>query len=145
MERPVLAWAVAPLLHHGVRHLAANVLALAVAAPVERRVGTRWTLALLAVAGYLPLFAEGLKLAALAGDPHVGAYGASAFAFGLLGSGLVLDKERDPRWWLVVLTGVAAALVVSFDVVMGLDAPLTVNVGHLGGLLAGAGIGALAD
>jgi len=145
VDHPWLAWALAPALHHGVAHLAGNVAVLAVAAPVERRLSARQTLALLLLAGFLPLYAEGAKLAALAADPHVGAYGASGYAFGILGCGLVLGGPNTPRWWLVRLGGVAAALVVAFDLLTSFGAPLAVNVGHLGGLLAGSAVGAFAD
>ncbi|MFB6121373.1 MAG: rhomboid family intramembrane serine protease [Halobacteriaceae archaeon] len=149
VRAPWVAWPLAPVLHQRLGHLAANAAVLYVAAPVEARIG-RWDAAGLFLAGgVLPLYVEGAKLWLLAGDPHVAAYGASAFGFGLLGCGLALALDADwtltPRWWLVTLTGVAAVLVVTVDVVTALGAPMAMNLGHLGGLLAGVAVGVATD
>jgi membrane associated rhomboid family serine protease len=147
VTHPELAWALAPFLHQTLRHALANVVVLALAAPVEARLGRRATLGLLLAAGYLPLFLEAATLGAATTAPHVAAYGASAFGYGLLGGGLVVVLRRgsaDPRLWLVAVAGVAAVLTVALDVLTSLGAPLAVNYGHLGGLAAGGVAGRVA-
>jgi membrane associated rhomboid family serine protease len=146
VAHPELAWPLAPFLHRGVGHLAVNVVVVALAAPVERLLGRARFVGLLACAGFLPLYAEGAKLALLDDATHVAAYGASGFAFGLVGCGLAAQARRDarltPRWWLVVLAGVAAVLAVLANVAeTALTGPLALNLGHLGGLVAGLGFG----
>lgn len=147
VEHPWVVWPLAPFLHRGVGHVALNLAAVYVAAPVERRLGASRYVALLFAAGYLPVYAEGVKLAVYGNSPNVAAYGISGFAFGLLGYGLVTHVgstwRLTPRWWLVVLGGVSAVLAVLQDALLAVGDPVSLHLGHLGGLLVGAGFAAL--
>jgi membrane associated rhomboid family serine protease len=140
---PEAAWPAAALLHRGVGHLAANVAVLYVAAPVEDDLSLREYLAVLVVTGYLPLFADGLKLELLGNTAHVAAYGASAFGYGLLGVGLVTFGRRGRvtrREFLILLLGLLSVVGVAANVVRGVFDPLSLELGHLLGLVFGAGL-----
>lgn len=138
-----VAWPLAPFIHKGVFHVAGNVLMLYVAAPVERELSGSRYLGLLFLAGYLPVYADGLKLAVFGNEPNVLSAGASAFAFGLLGFGLVKSWGRDwqlsPRWWLIALGGVSGVIVVLENLIMTIASgnPVTLHLGHVGGVLVG--------
>lgn len=146
---PLLAWPVAPFVHYGVKHFAANVVGLYIAAPVEGTLSKGQYLGLVVLAGFLPVYADGAKLFYLGSEPHVAAYGASGIVFGLLGCGLASrigsEWRLTARWWLIVFLAGAAILAVGWNmIVAALGDPISLNLGHLGGLLAGLAIGYLA-
>lgn len=142
---PWLVWPIAPFLHRGVGHFAVNVLFIYIAAPVEDRLSKLQYLRLLFLAGFLPLYADGLKLVIFGQEPHVAAYGASGFVFGLLGYGLAAQMGNEwqltPRQWLIVLGGVAGVIVVLKNGVLAMGDPVALHFGHLWGLLVGIGFG----
>lgn len=142
---PWIVWPVAPFLHRGLGHFVANIAFIYIAAPVEQRLSKLSYLGLLLFAGFLPVYVDGLKLALLGDEPHVAAYGASGFAFGLLGYALAayLDTEwrLTPRQWLIVLGGVAGVIMVLKNGVLAIGDPVSLHLGHLGGLLVGMGFG----
>lgn len=142
-----ITWPIAPFIHRGVGHFAANVLFIYIAAPVEHRLSKRRYLGLLFLAGFLPVYADGLKLLLFGSEPNVAVMGTSGFGFGLLGYGLATNLGTDwrltPRWWLIVTIGVAAVLEVVRNGVLSIGDPLSLNIGHLGGLLVGLGLGYL--
>lgn len=145
IHHPWLVWPVAPFLHRGVFHFIANAGFLYLAAPIEQRITTRQYLLLLVCAGFLAVYADGVKLALLRSQPHVAAYGASGLAYGLLGYGLSrpvgTEWELTPREWLIAIAGVAACLAVARNCLSAIGDPLLLNIGHLGGLVVGVLIG----
>lgn len=138
---PWLVWPIAPFLHRGIGHFAVNVLFIYIAGPVEERLSKLQYLGLLLLAGFLPVYADSLKLAIFGQEPHVAAYGASAFGFGLLGYGLAAQMGTEwwltPRQWLIVLGGVAGVIAVLKNSVLAVGDPAALSLGHLGGLLVG--------
>lgn len=142
---PWLVWPVAPFLHRGIGHFAANVAFIYIAAPVETRMCKIQYVGLLLFSGFLAVYADGLKLAVFGSEPHVAAYGASGFAFGLLGYGLSsiagTDWQLTPRWWLIVACGISAIILVIKNSVLAIGNPISLNIGHLGGLLVGVLLG----
>ncbi|WP_302082645.1 rhomboid family intramembrane serine protease [Salinibaculum rarum] len=140
-NHPWLVWPVAPFLHRGIGHFAANVAFIYIAAPVETRMSKVQYVGLLLFSGFLAVYADGLKLAVFGSEPHVAAYGASGFAFGLLGYGLSSIADTDwqltPRWWLIVACGISAILLVIKNSLLAVSDPISLNIGHLGGLLVG--------
>lgn len=144
-NQPWIAWPLAPFLHRGFQHFAANVAGIYVAAPVEQHASKRQYLGLLVLAGFFSLFADGVKLTLLASERHVAAYGASGFTFGLFGYGLAAPVGSEwrlpPRWWLIVLGGVAGIIAVLKNVALSVGDPVSLKLGHLGGLLVGLAFG----
>lgn len=86
-----------------------------------------------------------MKLTLLGSEPHVAAYGASGFAFGLFGYGLAAQVGSEwrltPRWWLIVFGGVAGIIAVLKNVALSVGDPVSLELGHLGGLLVGLVLG----
>lgn len=142
---PWLVWPIAPFLHRGMGHFAVNVLFIYLAAPVEERLSKLQYFGLLFLAGFLPVYAGGLKLVIFGQEPHVAAYGASGFGFGLLGYGLAAQMGTEwrmtPRQWLIVLGGVAGVIVVLKNSVLAMGDPVALPLGHFGGLLVGISFG----
>lgn len=149
VNHPWLAWPLAPFIHKGLGHFGANVAAIYIAAPVELGLSRFQYLGLLILSGFLPVYSDGLKLAVFGAEPNVAVYGASGFALGLAGFGLVKaaysDLRLTPRWWLIVLIGIAGVAIVLKNIVLTIVAgdPVTLHLGHLGGLLVGLGLALL--
>lgn len=141
VHHPMIAWPVAPLLHKGISHFAANILMIYLAVPVENQLSKLEFSGVILFAGYFPIYLEGWKLSVLGETPHIAAYGASGFAFGLFGYGLIIQLRRDmsltPRWWLIIGAGFSGVLLVLMDLISGIGNPISINLGHLGGLFTG--------
>jgi membrane associated rhomboid family serine protease len=117
----------AAFLHYGPFHLLMNMLALWwFGTLLEQRIGSGKFLLLYVVSG---LAGSAGALIASPLDPTVGASGA---IFGILGAGLVLERQRD-----YVFGGSALGIIV-------INLVLTVSIanisigGHIGGLIGGA-------
>lgn len=67
--------------------------------------------------------------------------GTSGFGFGMLGYGLAVHVGSDwrltRRWWLIATLGGVAIMEVLRNVLFAIGDPLSLNIGHLGGLIVG--------
>src|SRR5919205_1497709 len=117
----------AAFLHYGPFHLLMNMLALWwFGSLLEQRIGSGKFLLLYLVAG---LAGSAGALVASPGTPTVGASGA---IFGILGAGLVLERQRD-----YVFGGSALGIIV-INLVLTISIP-NISIGaHIGGLIGGA-------
>jgi len=153
---PALAWALSPLLHRDVGHLASNVLVVAVVGTVvEGRFRRRDYVAFLLAAAVLAALGGYLSKAAFTMRP-VTAYGASGLAYAVAGYALslpVLGTSLDANAFSVhgvlarttagervaAIFGVAATVTVAVDVATGPYLAFDwLNGAHLVGLLVGA-------
>jgi membrane associated rhomboid family serine protease len=117
----------AAFLHYGPFHLLMNMLALWwFGSLLERRIGSGKFLLLYLVSG---LAGSAGALIASPLDPTVGASGA---IFGILGAGLVMERQRD-----YVFGGSALGIIV-INLVLTFSIPNISIGGHIGGLLGGA-------
>lgn len=126
------------LIHAGFTHLLFNMWALYVLGPqVEREVGPGPYLAL-----YLSCAAAGSALAVVLGNPRDVTVGASGAIFGLFGVWLASAYRRRR-------TRAGRAMFNQFVVLLAINAAIPLFIpnvsweGHLGGLVAGFGIGYL--
>jgi membrane associated rhomboid family serine protease len=117
----------AAFLHYGPFHLLMNMLALWwFGSLLEQRIGSGKFLLLYLVSG---LAGSAGALIASPLDPTVGASGA---IFGILGAGLVLERQRD-----YVFGGSALGIIV-INLVLTISIP-NISIGaHIGGLIGGA-------
>jgi membrane associated rhomboid family serine protease len=117
----------AAFLHYGPFHLLMNMLALWwFGTLLEQRIGSGKFLLLYLVSG---LAGSAGALIASPLDPTVGASGA---IFGILGAGLVLERQRD-----YVFGGSALGIIV-INLVLTISIP-NISIGaHIGGLIGGA-------
>ncbi len=119
-------------LHLQVLHIAFNMIALyALGPPLERLVGQTRLVAI-----YLTTAMAGSVTVVWLADPRIPTLGASGAVFGIFGAAIVLMRSRgyDITAWLVLL---AINLVITFTL------PNISWQAHVGGLLAGALIGAV--
>jgi membrane associated rhomboid family serine protease len=117
----------ATFLHHGPFHLLLNMLALYwFGSLLEQRIGSGRFLLLYLVSGLAG------SAGALVMDPTVPTVGASGAIFGILGAGLVLERQRD-----YVFGGSALGIIV-INLIFTFSIPNISIGGHLGGLLGGA-------
>jgi membrane associated rhomboid family serine protease len=117
----------ATFLHYGPFHLLLNMLALYwFGSLLEQRIGSGRFLLLYLVSGLAG------SAGALILDPTTPTVGASGAIFGILGAGLVLERQRD-----YVFGGSALGIIV-LNLVFTFSIPNISIGGHLGGLLAGA-------
>lgn len=117
----------AAFLHYGPFHLLMNMLALWwFGSLLEQRIGSGKFLLLYLVSG---LAGSAGALIASPLDPTVGASGA---IFGILGAGLVLERQRD-----YVFGGSALGIIV-INLVLTFSIPNISIGGHIGGLIGGA-------
>jgi membrane associated rhomboid family serine protease len=118
----------AAFLHANIIHLALNMLALWwFGTPVEAFLGRTRFLLVYLVSGLAG------SAGALIASPNNVTVGASGAIFGILGSALVLERQR-----INVLGGSALAIIV-INVIFTLTIPGISIGGHLGGLIGGAG------
>ena len=124
-------------LHYGPIHLATNMWALWILGNLlESRLGSGRFLALYLISG---LAGSAGALIATPNNPTVGASGA---IFGILGAGLVLERQRDYVFGGSALQMIVINLVITFS--FAFAGPIRISYGgHVGGLLAGA-LGTLA-
>lgn len=153
---PALAWALSPLLHRDVGHLASNVLVVAVVGTViEERFRRRDYVVFLLAAATLAALGGYLSKAAFTPRP-VTAYGASGLAYAVAGYalslpvvGTPLDADAfsvrgilgrtTPGERVAAIFGVAATVTVVVDVATGPYLAFDwLNGAHLAGLLVGA-------
>src|ERR671939_386096 len=114
-------------LHYGPIHLFMNMLALYwFGTALELRLGAARYLALYLVSGLAG------SAGALLVDPLVPTVGASGAIFGILGAGLVLERQRD------YVFGGGALAVILINLVFTFTVPNISIGGHLGGLVGGA-------
>src|SRR5436190_12080714 len=117
----------AAFLHHGPFHLLLNMLALWwFGSLLEQRIGSGRFLMLYIVSG---LAGSAGALIASPLEPTVGASGA---IFGILGAGLVLERQRDYVFRGSALGIIVINLVLTFSI-----ANISIG-GHIGGLIGGA-------
>jgi membrane associated rhomboid family serine protease len=117
----------ATFLHYGPFHLLLNMLALFwFGSLLEQRIGSGRFLLLYLVSGLAG------SAGALIMDPTTPTVGASGAIFGILGAGLVLERQRD-----YVFGGSALGIIV-INLVFTFSIPNISIGGHLGGLLGGA-------
>jgi membrane associated rhomboid family serine protease len=117
----------AAFLHYGPFHLLMNMLALWwFGSLLEQRIGAGKFLLLYLVSG---LAGSAGALIASPLDPTVGASGA---IFGILGAGLVMERQRD-----YVFGGSALGIIV-INLVLTFSIPNISIGGHIGGLIGGA-------
>lgn len=142
---PEVVWPIAPLLHRGIGHFAANLAIIYILAPIEKHMTKREYGLLILLAGFLTLYIDGVKLYYLGSDPHVAVYGASGFGFGLLGYAFarqwVSIWKYRPRCWLIYVLGFIGIGVVFWNLLMALSNPVNLNFGHFGGLTIGLLLG----
>jgi membrane associated rhomboid family serine protease len=153
---PALAWALSPLLHRDVGHLASNVVVVAVVGTVvEGRFRQRDYVVFLFAAAVLAALGGYLSKAAFTMRP-VTAYGASGLAYAVAGYALSLPvvgtslhgdafsvrgivRRTTPAERVAAIFGVAAAATVAVDVVTGPYLAFDwLNGAHLVGFLVGA-------
>jgi membrane associated rhomboid family serine protease len=114
-------------LHYGPIHLLLNMLALYwFGSALERRLGSGRFLLLYLVSGIAG------SAGALILDPTRPTVGASGAIFGILGAGLVLERQRD-----FVFGGSALGIIV-INLIFTFSIPNISIGGHLGGLVGGA-------
>jgi membrane associated rhomboid family serine protease len=117
----------AAFLHYGPFHLLLNMLALYwFGSALEQRIGSGRFLAIYIVSG---LAGSAGALIAAPTTPTVGASGA---IFGILGAGLVLERQRD-----YVFGGSALGLII-INLIFTFSIPNISIGGHIGGLIGGA-------
>jgi membrane associated rhomboid family serine protease len=117
----------APFLHYGPFHLLLNMLALWwFGTLLEQRIGSAKFLLLYLMSG---LAGSAGALIASPLEPTVGASGA---IFGILGAGLVMERQRD-----YVFGGSALGIIV-INLVLTFSIPNISIGGHIGGLIGGA-------
>jgi rhomboid protease GluP len=125
-------------IHHGVLHLALNMLALWNVGPLlERMYGSLAFSALYLVAGVTG------SVASVAIHPQFVSAGASSAIFGIFGglaAFLVRQRGVIPLTVLTRLRGVALSFIV-FNIVFGFTVKGIDNAAHVGGLLGGAAAG----
>ena len=119
-------------LHYGPFHLLTNMVALYwFGTLLERRIGAARFLALYLVSGLAG------SAGALLATPNAATVGASGAIFGVLGAGLVMERQRD-----FVFGGAAAGMIVLNLVItfsFAFSGPVRISYGgHLGGLVGGA-------
>lgn len=126
----------AVFVHVGVAHLLFNAYALfSFGMEVERRFGRARFLALYLLSGIAS------TTASFVGSPVVSA-GASGAVFGLAGASLAYYAAYRDRLGGVGRRSLASILmIVGLNLVMGFTAPGIDNLGHIGGLIAGLGLG----
>ena len=117
----------AAFLHYGPFHLLLNMLALYwFGTLLERRIGSGRYLMLYLVSGLAG------SAGALVLDPTTPTVGASGAIFGILGAGLVLERQRDYVFGGSALGIIVINLVFTFSI-----ANISIG-GHIGGLIGGA-------
>jgi membrane associated rhomboid family serine protease len=117
----------AAFLHYGPFHLLMNMLALYwFGTLLEKRIGSGRYLMLYLVSGLAG------SAGALVLDPTVPTVGASGAIFGILGAGLVLERQRDYVFGGSALGIIVINLVFTFSI-----ANISIG-GHVGGLIGGA-------
>jgi membrane associated rhomboid family serine protease len=117
----------AAFLHYGPFHLLLNMLALYwFGTLLERRIGSGRYLMLYLVSGLAG------SAGALVLDPTTPTVGASGAIFGILGAGLVLERQRDYVFGGSALGIIVINLVFTFSI-----ANISIG-GHIGGLMGGA-------
>src|SRR5215210_1437137 len=117
----------ATFLHYGPFHLLLNMLALYwFGSLLEQRIGAGRFLLLYLVSGLAG------SAGALVMDPTVPTVGASGAIFGILGAGLVLERQRD-----YVFGGSALGIIV-INLIFTFSIPNISIGGHIGGLIGGA-------
>ncbi len=127
----------AAFLHYGPIHLATNMWALWVLGnALEARLGSARFLLLYLVSGLAG------SAGALIATPSSVTVGASGAIFGILGAGLVLERQRDFVFGGSALQMIVINLVITFS--FAFAGPIRISYGgHVGGLAAGM-IGTLA-
>ncbi len=117
----------AAFLHYGPFHLLMNMVALYwFGSLLEQRIGSGRYLLLYLVSGLAG------SAGALVLDPTTPTVGASGAIFGILGAGLVLERQRDYVFGGSALGIIVINLVFTFSI-----ANISVG-GHIGGLIGGA-------
>src|SRR5436305_5945877 len=117
----------AAFLHYGPFHLLMNMLALYwFGSLLEQRIGSAKYLLLYLVSGLAG------SAGALLASPLQPTVGASGAIFGVLGAGLVLERQRDD-----VFGGSALGIIV-INLVLTFSIPNISIGGHIGGLIGGA-------
>jgi membrane associated rhomboid family serine protease len=117
----------AAFLHYGPFHLFLNMLGLYwFGSLLEQRIGSGKYLLLYLVSGLAG------SAGALVVDPRVPTVGASGAIFGILGAGLVLERQRDYVFGGSALGVIVINLVLTFSI-----ANISIG-GHIGGLIGGA-------
>jgi membrane associated rhomboid family serine protease len=117
----------AAFLHYGPIHLLLNMLALYwFGSLLEQRIGSGRFLLLYLVSGLAG------SAGALVFDPTTPTVGASGAIFGILGAGLVLERQRD-----YVFGGSALGIIV-INLIFTFSIPSISIGGHVGGLVGGA-------
>jgi membrane associated rhomboid family serine protease len=117
----------AAFLHYGAFHLLLNMLGLYwFGSLLERRIGSGRFLLIYVVSGLAG------SAGALVLDPLKPTVGASGAIFGILGAGLVLERQRD-----YVFGGSALGVIVA-NLVLTFAWPNISIGGHIGGLIGGA-------
>jgi membrane associated rhomboid family serine protease len=118
----------AAFLHYGMFHLLLNMLGLYwFGSLLERRIGSGRFLLLYIVSGLAG------SAGALVVSPTSATVGASGAIFGILGAGLVLERQRDYVFGGSALGVIVANLVLTFA----WSGNISVG-GHIGGLIGGA-------
>ena len=119
----------AAFLHYGPFHLLTNMLALYwFGSLLEQRIGSGRFLMLYLVSGLAG------SAGALLWSPLVPTVGASGAIFGILGAGLVLERQRDYVFGGSALGIIVINLVLTFSI-----ANISIG-GHIGGLIGGAAV-----
>jgi membrane associated rhomboid family serine protease len=120
----------AAFLHYGPFHLLTNMFVLYwFGSLLEQRIGSGKYLLLYLVSGLAG------SAGALIASPLVPTVGASGAIFGVLGAGLVLERQRDYVFGGSALGIIVINLVLSFAI-----ANISIG-GHIGGLIGGAACG----
>ena len=120
----------AAFLHYGPFHLFVNMLSLWwIGSLLERRIGAARFLGLYLVSGLAG------SAGALVVTPNAATVGASGAIFGILGAGLVLERQRDYVFGGSALGLIVLNLAITFG--FGLRGPISIG-GHIGGLIGGA-------
>lgn len=138
---PLSMWVLAPFLHRGVGHFAANVGILWLLLPAESYLSDRSYGGLFFGAGVFSTYFGGWYLLMYGSKPNVAFYGISGFVYGLAGFALLYTVFSNRSWkdadWITFSIGLSALIVVGIDLLTAIGSPLALNPGHLFGFAFG--------
>jgi membrane associated rhomboid family serine protease len=138
---PLVAWPLSPLLHGGILHVAANVGGVFVfGVPIEADLPEDRYVHLVVIAAVCSTVAGSLLMLASTSGP-IAVYGLSGVLYAFAGFAVLQygtgTPIEGPSEKVAFLGGIAAAITVVKDVLLGIVTGSSINGGHTAGLLIG--------